>query len=59
MKKPSNGAKKPRTPKQLSVTVSLGVADTTAKDPSTDGLLKAADEALYRAKKNGRNQVSK
>ena len=60
MKKPDGKAtKKPSKPKQLSVTASLGVADTTAKDPSPEGILKTADEALYRAKKKGRNQVSK
>jgi diguanylate cyclase (GGDEF)-like protein len=42
---------------QKSVTLSMGVAERTAdmKDPSE--LLKAADEAVYRAKQGGRNQV--
>ncbi|NLY26939.1 MAG: diguanylate cyclase [Alcaligenaceae bacterium] len=40
------------------VTVSLGVAATIpGADQSTDALLKAADDALYRAKRAGRNQV--
>lgn len=42
--------------KQLSVTISLGVADTDGNDPYQI-VLKRADQALYRAKKNGRNRV--
>ena len=44
--------------KQLSVTVSIGMAHTEGKD-AYDVVLKRADQALYRAKKKGRNQVSK
>lgn len=41
----------------VSVTISIGMADSyTAKKPQL--VLKAADEALYRAKEGGRNQVS-
>ena len=36
-------------------TVSLGIAE--ASDDSFDILLQRADQALYNAKKNGRNQV--
>lgn len=46
-------------PKLLSVTVSIGVADSSGADPSPDVVLKKADQALYRAKEAGRNQVSK
>jgi len=49
--------KKAKGPRKLSVTVSIGLADTTGKDPSVEAVLKRADEALYRAKDNGRNRV--
>lgn len=39
------------------VTVSLGVADGLGPWPDIDGLIDAADRALYRAKRNGRNRV--
>ena len=41
----------------IPVTISLGVAATTSGTVPADDLLRAADEALYAAKKNGRNQV--
>lgn len=44
--------------KKLFVTVSLGVADTTGDDDTPEIVLKRADQALYRAKKKGRNRVS-
>ena len=42
----------------LSVTVSIGVAGSDAEHDAPDKVIKAADEALYRAKKSGRNRVS-
>ena len=43
---------------KLSITASFGVAHTQAYGyPSVDALLASADEALYRAKRNGRNRV--
>jgi len=45
--------------KELSVKVSIGVADSTGTDSDPSAVLKKADRALYRAKKAGRNRVSK
>ncbi len=44
--------------KKVSVTISIGVADRVTIPGTPEDVLKAADEALYRAKKAGRNQVS-
>jgi diguanylate cyclase (GGDEF)-like protein len=43
-------------PAALDVTVSVGIATGTAAD-GTEALLRAADDALYRAKAHGRNRV--
>jgi GGDEF domain-containing protein len=45
--------------RHLSVTVSIGMADTTVARGGPEDVLKKADQALYRAKKKGRNRVSK
>jgi diguanylate cyclase (GGDEF)-like protein len=44
--------------KTLSVTVSIGAAQPGRKARSPQQVIKAADQALYRAKKAGRNRVS-
>jgi diguanylate cyclase (GGDEF)-like protein len=41
----------------LRVTVSIGVATWPGSPPEAEGLLQAADKALYRAKEGGRNRV--
>ena len=40
------------------MTVSIGVAEWTSAQPDSASLIEASDQALYRAKKNGRNQVA-
>lgn len=45
-----------RKAKELSVAVSIGVASTEGNDPY-EVVLKRADQALYRAKRNGRNRI--
>ncbi|MCL1985609.1 MAG: sensor domain-containing diguanylate cyclase, partial [Betaproteobacteria bacterium] len=51
-----------KSPLQLSeatvpYTVSIGVTISSACDTSLDAIMRRADAALYRAKRNGRNQV--
>jgi diguanylate cyclase (GGDEF)-like protein len=41
----------------LTVTVSVGLAESTESPDDVRGLLQEADEALYAAKRAGRNQV--
>lgn len=44
---------------KLKVTISIGVAEKNGKSKSPAEVMKEADKALYRAKKKGRNCVSK
>ena len=46
-----------RLPHRLNVTVSIGIAGSVGPDDSADALLRRADQALYRAKRDGRNRV--
>jgi diguanylate cyclase (GGDEF)-like protein len=44
-------------PGQLSVTVSIGVAEPSTRNRQPEQVIQAADQALYRAKEKGRNRV--
>jgi len=46
-----------QVPGELSVTVSIGVAEPSTRYRQPDQVINAADQALYRAKHNGRNRV--
>ncbi len=43
--------------RKLPVTISIGIAALRGRDDNAAGLLKRADQALYRAKRDGRNRV--
>jgi two-component system, cell cycle response regulator len=43
--------------KDIPVTVSVGMTGLRGEDGSVDALMKRADDALYKAKNNGRNRV--
>jgi len=49
--------KKRKRAKKINISVSIGVAEKTARDINPSDVIKAADEALYTAKKKGRNKV--
>ncbi len=46
-----------RAPHKLNITISIGVAGSKGDADSAAALLHRADQALYRAKKSGRNRV--
>ena len=43
--------------RRIAVTVSIGAAAADSQGPRADDVVRAADQALYRAKQGGRNQV--
>jgi len=55
----SSGNKPAAKKKTTKVTVSIGVADNQGTGSTGKEVLKISDKALYRAKKKGRNRVSK
>lgn len=58
-KKPKKKTNRSRTARPIKITISVGVAQKNERNKTPDTVLKAADSALYRAKKKGRNCVSK
>jgi len=44
-------------PGQLTVTISIGVTASEGTADTAEALLRRADQALYRAKRDGRNRV--
>jgi two-component system cell cycle response regulator len=46
-----------RAPHKLNVTASFGIASSTGGKDNSESLLHRADQALYRAKREGRNRV--
>lgn len=44
--------------KPLTITISIGLAERTAEHQNPDQVIKQADQALYKAKKSGRNRVA-
>jgi two-component system cell cycle response regulator len=48
-----------RAPGALNLTISIGIAASQGADDNADKLLHRADQALYRAKREGRNRVIK
>ncbi|MEZ4602309.1 MAG: diguanylate cyclase [Desulfobacterales bacterium] len=43
--------------KQVTITISIGVAEPSMKHATPEQVIKAADKALYKAKKAGRNRI--
>jgi two-component system cell cycle response regulator len=48
----------PDSEESVAVTVSIGIASLVSRDDTPEALLKRADDALYRAKRAGRNRVA-
>jgi diguanylate cyclase (GGDEF)-like protein len=58
-KKPENPRRVGGPRKRVKITMSIGVAERNQRYGSPPQVIQAADKALYRAKKKGRNRVSK
>ncbi len=46
-----------RPPGKLNITISIGIAGSDGGNDTAEALLRRADQALYRAKRDGRNRV--
>jgi diguanylate cyclase (GGDEF)-like protein len=58
LRDPDNRAVKSAKPnKRASITISIGVAESQGPRANPNDVIRAADDALYRAKDGGRNQV--
>jgi len=58
MSKPKKPRKGWKPAKKVSVTISIGLAGRDGNNTNPQEVLKAADKALYRAKKAGRNRLA-
>lgn len=56
--KKNNEQKKEAKAIPLTITVSVGLAERSDEYPKSKNVIKQADKALYKAKKNGRNQIA-
>jgi len=56
-RKAKNRRKYEKPRRQEEVTISIGVADDQGRFSSPQDVIKAADQALYRAKEEGRNRL--
>jgi diguanylate cyclase (GGDEF)-like protein len=52
-----NSRSREQANQEVSVTISIGAADSRSHRDTVDEVMRAADKALYRAKNGGRNQV--
>lgn len=65
VRSPDRPKHKPKNPSRLrgteevTITISIGVAERDEDNRTPDAVMKAADLALYRAKEKGRNRVSR
>ncbi len=57
VKKPDQAAKPSKPAKQVKLTVSIGAAGPSNRATEPEEVLKAADGALYKAKRRGRNRL--
>jgi diguanylate cyclase (GGDEF)-like protein len=55
--KPENPKKVRGSRKKVKITISIGLAERNDKYVTPEQVIKAADKALYKAKKAGRNRI--